>query len=113
MAGTNPAMTIAFRQSTEPEALHRIRPVKPLAHFLARFEKRHRLFVDRNMGAGTRVPPGTGWPVLDRESAEAAQFNSVTLRHCSGDLAKDGVDDILNVALIKMGILARNTLNEF
>src|SRR5262245_40872359 len=113
MAGTNPAITIAFRQSKEPEALYRFRSVEPLAHFLARFEKRHRLFVDRHMGAGTRVPPRTGRPMLDREGAEAAQFDPVALRHCGGDLAKDGVDDVLNVALIKMGILACNTLNEF
>jgi hypothetical protein len=113
MAGTNPAITIAFRQSKEPEALDRIRPIEPFAHFLARFEKRHRLLVDCNMGAGTRVPPGTGRPVLDREGSKAPQFDSVALCHCGGDLAKDGVDDILNVALIEMGILGRNTLNEF
>jgi hypothetical protein len=65
------------------------------------------------MGAGARVPACTGRPVFYRKGAEAAEFDSVALCHCASDLAEDRVDDVLNVALIKMGILGRNALNEF
>lgn len=111
MAGTDPAMTIAFRW--EPETLDRTRPIEPLTHFLARLEKRHRLLIDSNMGAGARVPACSGRPVLYREGAEAAEFDSIALCHCAGDLAKDCVDDVLNVALIEMRVLARNALDKF
>src|SRR5262249_15786424 len=40
--------------------------VQPLAHFLAGLEERNALLIDRNMGAGTRVAPGTRWTMLHR-----------------------------------------------
>jgi hypothetical protein len=51
--------------------------------------------------------------VLDREGAKAAQFDAITLGHGARDLTKDGVDDVLDVALVKVGILRRNALDEF
>jgi len=65
------------------------------------------------MGPRPGVPPGSGRPVLYRKGAKTAEFDSVALCHCAGDLAKDRVDDIFDVALIKMRILGRNALNEF
>src|SRR5665647_2768650 len=86
--------------------------VQALAHFLAGLEERHRLLVDRDMRAGARIAAGARWPVLDREGAEAAQLDAVTLRHGIGDLAEDGVDDVLDVALIEVGVLGGNALDQ-
>ena len=35
------------------------------------------------------------------------------LRHGAGDLAEDGVDDVLDVALVEVGILGRDALDKF
>jgi hypothetical protein len=43
--------------------------------------------------------------VLDRKSPEAAQFNAIFPgEHCH-DLTQNGVDDILYIALVEVGIL--------
>ena len=64
------------------------------------------------MRAGARIAAGAGRPVLDREGAEAAQLDAVALRHGVGDLAEDGVDDVLDVALIEVGVLGGDALHE-
>jgi hypothetical protein len=51
--------------------------------------------------------------MLDRESAETAQLDAVTLGHGVGDLAEDRVDDVLDVALVKVGVLGGNPLHKF
>ena len=96
----------------------RIRPsqpgaIEPLAHFLAGLEERHALLVDGDMGAGARIAAGARRALLHREGAEAAQFDPIAARHGGDDLAEDGVDDVLDVALIKMRVLRGNALNEF
>src|SRR5437868_10436171 len=35
-------------------------PVQPFAHFLARFEKRDALLINRHVRAGSRIPSGAG-----------------------------------------------------
>ena len=92
-----PAMPTSRRSAT----------VEPLAHFLAGLEERHRFLVDRHVRAGARIAPGAGRPVLDREGAEAAQLDPVAARHRGDDLIEDGVDDVLDVALIEMRVLRR------
>jgi hypothetical protein len=64
------------------------------------------------MRAGARIAPGARRPLLHREGAEAAQFHPVTARHSGNDLTEDGVDDILDVALIEMRVLRRYPLNQ-
>ena len=64
------------------------------------------------MGAGARIAAGPGRPVLDREGTKAAQLDAVALGHGTRDLAENRVDDVFDVALIKMGILSRNALDE-
>src|SRR5882757_9165979 len=88
------------------------RAVEPLAHFLAGLEERHGFLVDRDVGAGARVAPGPRRAVLDGEGAEAAQLDAVTARHRGDDLAENGVDDVLDVALVKMRVLRRDALHE-
>src|SRR2546421_737505 len=48
-------------------------PVQPFAHFLARFEKRDALLINRHMRAGSRIASGAGRAVLDRERPEPAK----------------------------------------
>src|SRR5262249_46319543 len=86
--------------------------VEPLAHFLAGLEERHRLLLHRHVGAGPGVAPGAGRAVLDRESAEAAQLDAIAARHRRDDLAENGVDDVLHVALVEMRVLRGNALDE-
>src|SRR5258708_24416536 len=78
------------------------RAVEPLAHFLAGLEERHRLLVDRDMRPGARIASGARRPVLDRKGAKPAQLDAVAARHGGDDLAQDGVDDVLHVALVEM-----------
>src|SRR4029077_1808434 len=86
--------------------------VETLTHFLAGLEERHMLLVDRDMSAGTRGAPGARRTLLDRKRAEAAHRHAVTACQCGDDFAQDGVDDVLDVALIKMRVLRSDTLNE-
>ena len=65
------------------------------------------------MSARAWIAAGTSWPVLDRKSTKAAQLDSIALGHRTSDFTKDRVDDVLNVALIKMWVLGRNALDEF
>src|SRR5882757_2369225 len=92
-------------------ALH-ARAVEPLAHFLAGLEERHGLLFHRHVRSSAGIATGAGRAILDGERAEAAQFDAVTARHRSDDLAEDGIDDILDVALVKMRVLRRDALHE-
>src|SRR6187402_625314 len=83
--------------------------VEALAHFLAGLEEGHALLVDRDMLTGTRVAAGSGGAMLDRERAEPTQLDPVALGHRRGDLAQDGVVDVLNVTLIAVRILGGDT----
>ena len=56
------------------------------------------------MGAGARIAAGASRTVLHRESAETAQLDAVAARHRRDDLAEDGVNDVLDVALVEMRI---------
>src|SRR5262245_43442467 len=86
--------------------------VQALAHLLAGLEERHGLLVHRDAGAGARVTAFARRPFLDRERPEAAQLDAIAARQGGGDLAEDGVDDILDVPLVKVRILRRDPLNE-
>src|SRR5260370_82150 len=86
--------------------------VEPLAHFLTGLEERHRLLVDRDMGAGARITPGTGRAMLHRERPEAAQLDPVAARHGGDDLAQDGVDDVLHVTLVEVRVLRGDALHQ-
>src|SRR5262249_40030605 len=59
--------------------------VQPLAHFLARLEERNAFLVDRHMGAGPWIAPGTGGAMFHRERAKATQLDPVAARQGSHD----------------------------
>jgi hypothetical protein len=92
--------------------LNRVRLVQPLTHFLAGFEERHRFLVDSHMSSGPGISAGSRRPVLHRKGAEATQLDAVTFGHGAGDLAKNGVDDIFDVALVEVRILGGNSLDK-
>src|SRR5690606_30476044 len=63
--------------------------------------------------AGARIAADTGRPVLDREGAEAAQFDPITPRHGIADLVENGVDDVLDIALEQMRVLRGELFDKF
>jgi hypothetical protein len=86
--------------------------IQAFAHFLAGLEEGYGFLVYGHMGPGSRIAARPGAPVLDGESPESAQFHAVSAGQRSHDLTQDGVDDILHVTLVKVGILSRNTLDK-
>jgi hypothetical protein len=67
-----------------------------------RIEKGARIFDQRFRVLGLRPADAT---VLDRKSPEAGQFNAIFPgEHCH-DLTQNGVDDILYIALVEVGIV--------
>src|SRR5262249_4677385 len=86
--------------------------VEALAHFLAGLEERHALLLDGDVRSRARIASGPGRAMLDRKRAEAAQLDAVAPGQRRNDLAQDGVDDVLDVALVKMRVLPRDTLDE-
>src|SRR6202162_677057 len=88
------------------------RTVQPLAHFLAGLEVRDDLLVDAYLRAGARIAAHARRPALGGEGAEAAQLDAVAAGERGGDLVQHGVDDVLDVALIKMRIRFRDPLYE-
>src|SRR5690606_28902689 len=75
--------------------------IQALAKLLAGLEERRLLGLDLNGLAGSRIAAGAGLAVLDRERAEAPQFDPVAARERLGDLVEDRRDDPLHVALIR------------
>ena len=62
----------------------------------------------------TESKTGTdGRAVLHREGAEAAKLDTVAARQRIGDLVEDGVDDVLDVALVEVGVGFCDFLDEF
>ena len=87
--------------------------IEPLAHLLAGLEERHAFLIDLDMSAGARVAAGPRRALLHRKRAEAAQLDTIATRHRGDDLAKDRVDDVLDVTLLEVRILIGNFLHEF
>jgi hypothetical protein len=79
---------------------------------IARALRRQAFLVDVNLLAGARVAPDAGVSAFDREGAETAQLHAVAARHRLGDLIEDGVDDVLDVALVEMRISLGDPLHE-
>src|SRR4029077_16790839 len=65
------------------------------------------------MRAGTWMAAGARRALLNRKRAEAPQFDAIAARHRRDNLAENGVDDILDVALIQMGVLCGDPLHQF
>src|SRR6267142_433669 len=107
----------ATDQQTVKKALRDgLRPavaVQPLAHFLARLEERDALLVCRDMRAGARIATCARGAMLDRESAETAQLDTVAARQCRDDLIEDRVHNVLHIPLIEVRVVLGDALNKF
>src|SRR5438552_3934954 len=64
------------------------------------------------MRAGAGVSAGAGRSILDREGAESPELDPIAARHRADDLAENGIDDVLDITLIKMRVLRRNALHK-
>lgn len=93
--------------------LHCRVPVQPLPHFLAGLEKRHVFLINRDMRPSSRIATDPRRSLFHGEGSEPAQLDAVAMGERRDDLAKDRVDDILNIALVKMWVLRGNALNQF
>jgi hypothetical protein len=51
--------------------------------------------------------------LLDRKRAKAAQFHAVACGKGIGDLVKDGVHDLFDIALVEVRIVVRDLLDQF
>src|SRR5271165_3924910 len=86
--------------------------IEALAHFLAGLEKRRQLLGYGNFVAGPRIAAGARLALFGRESAEAAQLHPLAAGEGVGNLAENGIDDILDVALVEMRIAGGHALHE-
>src|SRR5215207_779672 len=87
--------------------------VQPGAHFLAGLERRNHLFAHGNGFARARVSSGARVAPLDRERSEAAQLHAVAALERVGDRVQDRVDDVFDVALVKVRVLLSDLQNQF
>src|SRR6185503_20591856 len=87
--------------------------IQPLAHFLAGLEERHALLVDRHMRAGAWIAACARRAMLDRESAEAAQLDTVAARQGRHDLVENRVHNVLHIPLIEVRVVLGDALNKF
>src|SRR4030095_12578554 len=76
-------------------------------------EERHALLVDRHMGAGARIAPRPRRTMLDRESTEAAQLDTVAARERCDDLIEDRVHNVRHIPLIEVRVVLGDALNKF
>src|SRR5690606_14822819 len=86
--------------------------VDAFTDFLAGLELGDAFLAHIHLLARPRIAPEAGRSVLHREGTESAQLHPVTARHRVPNLAEDGVDDILDVALEEMRILVGQLLYE-
>jgi hypothetical protein len=65
------------------------------------------------MRAGARIAAGARRAMLHRKGSEAAQLHAIAARQGGDDFTQYRVDDVLDVALIKMRILRCDLLHKF
>ena len=82
-------------------------------HFLARFEVRHVLLIDRDEGAILWIATVPRRAVSHAERTKPAQFHAVAARHRRNDFFEDSVDDLFSVAQEKVRVLCQDALCKF
>src|SRR6478672_642420 len=87
--------------------------VQPLAHFLARLEIGHALGVHRDRFASARIAADACIALSRRKGAEAAKFNSATLRQLVCDGNKDGAYDAFDLTLREVRKIGAKLLHQF
>ena len=79
--------------------------VQALAHFLSGLEEWDALLLHRYVRSGAGIAAGPRRTVLDRKSAEATQFDAVAARHRRDELVDNGIEGVLDIALVQMRVL--------
>jgi hypothetical protein len=86
--------------------------VKPLANFFSSSKKRECFLLHRHDSAGSGIAGRSPRANFDIKSSEAAQLNAIASGHRADDLTENGIDDVLDVALVKVRFLASDALDE-
>jgi hypothetical protein len=86
--------------------------VEAVAQLLAGLEERDVLFGNLDAVARARVAADPGVAALHRKRAEAAQLDPVAACQGRGDLVENGGHDRFDIALVKVRVGFRESLNE-
>jgi hypothetical protein len=62
--------------------------------------------------AGSGIAGRSRWANFDQKSSEAAQLNAIASCHRADDLTENGIEDVFNVALVKVRVLASDAPDE-
>jgi len=87
--------------------------VQPLAQFLAGAEEGRALLAHRHRLAGAGIAAHAAGPHLDRESAEAAQFDAMAFGQGLADGVQHGGHDPLHIAVVEVRIAGGQARNQF
>src|SRR5690606_34281018 len=99
---------------TQPwKRLRSVLAVEAQPQLLARLEDGDEFLLDLHRVARAGIAADAGRAALAREGAEAAQLHPVAPRQRFHDLVQDSRDDVLDVALIEVGVAVGDPLNEF
>jgi hypothetical protein len=80
--------------------------VEPLAHLFASPKDRECFLLHRHDSAGSGIAARSRRANFDGKSSEATQVNAIASGHRVDDLTENGIEDVLNVALVKVRVLA-------
>ena len=106
-------LRVEARNALRASLVRTVVAVQPLTHFLARLEERDALLINRHMRAGARIAPRAGRAVLDRESAETTQLDTVAARQRCDDLIENRIHNILYIPLVEVRVVLGDALNKF
>ena len=106
-------LPVEARNALRASLVRTVVAVQPLTHFLAGLEERDALLINRHMRAGARIAPRAGRTVLDRESAETTQLDTVAARQRCDDLIENRIHNILHIPLVEVRVVLGDALNEF
>src|SRR5690606_12723517 len=104
--------SIGVSMRRRPPSIVFVFGVQPFTQFLAGLEERHPLLLDLNGFPSARVASHPRRSVLYRKRAESTQLDAVACRQRLGDLVKDRVDDVFDVAQKKMRIAIGDALHQ-
>src|SRR4029079_2768826 len=103
-SGTRMTQNRSLRMRDPVTAGSAARNVQAVAHFLAGLEIRHDLFGNLHLCAGARVAADARGARCHRKRTEAAELDAIAARERDRDFIENGLDDVLDVALIQVRV---------
>ena len=79
--------------------------IKPRLHLLSGPKERNGLSSDENQRPCPGILASASFPELYKKTSKPPQFDPVTASHCSGNLCKNGADDLLAISPIETRVL--------